>query len=161
MAGWALGVISYRSVVERRQQIGMLRAIGFQRSMVGVSFVIESLVVALLGVVSGCGLAIALSYNLISGGAIEENAEFPFFVIPWSTILFFVGTALIAAALLTWIPAGRDASVRIAEVLRYEYGADLPSADAHCEVAPHVGVASFYLDSSRSAAQCRYTISVG
>lgn len=116
----ALGVISYRSVVERRQQIGMLRAIGFQRSMVGVSFVIESLVVALLGVVSGCGLAIALSYNLITGGALDENVEFPSFVIPWSTMAFFVGTALIAAALLTWIPARRAAAVPIAEALRYE-----------------------------------------
>ena len=30
----ALGVISARSVVERRQQIGVLRAIGFRRRMV-------------------------------------------------------------------------------------------------------------------------------
>jgi putative ABC transport system permease protein len=30
----ALGVISARSVVERRQQIGVLRAVGFRRGMV-------------------------------------------------------------------------------------------------------------------------------
>lgn len=38
----ALGVISARSVVERRQQIGMLRAIGFRRSMVRDAFLLES-----------------------------------------------------------------------------------------------------------------------
>ena len=34
----ALGVISARAVVERRQQIGVLRAIGFRRRMIQVSF---------------------------------------------------------------------------------------------------------------------------
>ena len=38
----ALGVITARAVVERRQQIGVLRAIGFRRGMVQLSFLIES-----------------------------------------------------------------------------------------------------------------------
>src|SRR5918995_6004740 len=38
----ALGVIAARSVVERRQQIGMLRALGFQRGQVRLAFLIES-----------------------------------------------------------------------------------------------------------------------
>ena len=33
-----IGIISYRNVIERRQQIGMLRAIGFKKSMVTKSF---------------------------------------------------------------------------------------------------------------------------
>ncbi len=37
----ALGVISTRAVVERRQQIGMLRALGFQREMISWIFLIE------------------------------------------------------------------------------------------------------------------------
>ena len=36
----ALGVISARSVVERRQQIGVLRSIGFRRGMVEASFLL-------------------------------------------------------------------------------------------------------------------------
>jgi putative ABC transport system permease protein len=54
----ALGVISTRAVVERRQQIGMLRALGFQRKMVGWVFLIESSFVALLGIGLGAGLAL-------------------------------------------------------------------------------------------------------
>ena len=36
----ALGVIAFRSVVERRQQIGMLRAIGYQRGTLALSFLL-------------------------------------------------------------------------------------------------------------------------
>ena len=37
----ALGVITARAVVERRQQIGVLRAIGFRRRMVHIAFMPE------------------------------------------------------------------------------------------------------------------------
>ncbi|HUG15356.1 MAG TPA: FtsX-like permease family protein [Thermomicrobiales bacterium] len=116
----ALGVISFRSVVERRQQIGMLRAIGCQRGMVAASFLIESVMIATVGVVSGSILATILSYNLIIGGGIDDSVQFTTFVIPWSTILFFNAAAVIAAAAMTWAPARRAASVPIADALRFE-----------------------------------------
>lgn len=114
----ALGVISFRAVVERRQQIGMLRAIGYQRSMVAASFLLESLVVAGLGVLIGATLAIILTRNLMTSG--EMGVTFDRFVIPWSTVAFFIATALVASALMTWIPARKASSVPIAEALRYE-----------------------------------------
>ena len=49
----AVGVIAFRAVVERRQQIGMLRALGFQRGMVQSAFVIESAIVVVLGALAG------------------------------------------------------------------------------------------------------------
>ena len=49
----ALGVISARAVVERRQQIGILRALGFRRRMIQVSFLIESSFIALTAIVVG------------------------------------------------------------------------------------------------------------
>ncbi|MDQ3548997.1 MAG: FtsX-like permease family protein [Chloroflexota bacterium] len=116
----ALCVISFRSVVERRQQIGMLRAIGYQRNMVALSFLLESLVIAILGVVSGTVLALILSYNLINSEDFQEGAEFTGFVIPWGTVIFFVGASIIAAGFMTWVPARKAASVPIADALRYE-----------------------------------------
>ena len=116
----ALGVISFRSVVERRQQIGMLRAIGYQRGMVAMSFLLESLVIAGLGVISGTVLALILSYNLINADDFTEGQDFSGFVIPWGTVLFFVIASLIAAAIMTWVPARKASSVPIAEALRYE-----------------------------------------
>ena len=45
----AVGVIAFRSVVERRQQIGVLRALGFQRAMVSLSFLIETAFIVGMG----------------------------------------------------------------------------------------------------------------
>jgi putative ABC transport system permease protein len=114
----ALGVISFRAVVERRQQIGMLRAIGFQKNMVAASFLIEAMVVAGLGVVSGLTLGLILSRNLITSG--EIGSEFENFIIPWTQIGVLLTVALVAAALMTIIPSRNAASVPVADALRYE-----------------------------------------
>ncbi|MGH9176193.1 MAG: ABC transporter permease, partial [Vicinamibacterales bacterium] len=116
----ALGVISFRSVVERRQQIGMLRAIGYQKNMVALSFLLESLVIAAIGVLSGTILAVILSYNLVNSEDFQEGADFVGFVVPWGTIAAFVGASLVAAAIMTWVPARKASSVPIADALRYE-----------------------------------------
>jgi putative ABC transport system permease protein len=114
----ALGVISFRAVVERRQQIGMLRAIGFQKNMVAASFLIEAMVVAGLGILSGLTLGLILSRNLITSGDI--GSDFEGFIIPWTQIIVLLGLALGAAALMTIVPSRNAASVPVAEALRYE-----------------------------------------
>ena len=114
----ALGVISFRAVVERRQQIGMLRAIGFQKNMIAATFLIESLVVATLGVLSGLILGLILSRNLITSDDI--GADFENFIVPWGQIGIFLVIALVAAILMTIIPSRNAASVPVAEALRYE-----------------------------------------
>lgn len=117
----ALGVISFRAVVERRQQIGMLRAIGFKRNMVAASFLIESMVVASLGVLTGVALALALSWSLLTSETFAEGAgDLGGFIVPWGEISFFVALSLVAAAILTIIPARNASSVPIADALRYE-----------------------------------------
>ncbi len=60
----ALGVISTRAVVERRQHIGMLRALGFQRAMVQISFLLETACVAIGGAVLGVALGLQLARSL-------------------------------------------------------------------------------------------------
>ena len=114
----AVGVIAFRSVVERRQQIGMLRAIGYTRGTVALSFILESTFVAALGVLSGVGLAIWLSYFLIT------SDEFPTsdsgYAIPWFQIGLIATFAFFASLLMTIVPSRQAASVPIAEALRYE-----------------------------------------
>ncbi len=114
----ALGVISTRAVVERRQQIGMLRALGFQREMVSWSFLIESSFVALLGIGIGTGLALITAYNMINQMA--KDVPGMYFDMPWSTILVVVGLAYGMALLTTWLPAIQASRVTPAEALRYE-----------------------------------------
>jgi putative ABC transport system permease protein len=114
----AVGVISFRSVVERRQQIGMLRAIGYTRGTVALSFILESTFVAALGVLSGVGLAIWLSYFLITSDEFPTSESA--YVIPWFQIALISAFAFFASLLMTIVPSRLAASVPIAEALRYE-----------------------------------------
>ena len=99
----------------------MLRAIGYQRSMVSASFVIESVVVAGLGVITGTLLALTLSYNLLhSEGFSGTTAELGPFLIPWGQIGFFIALTLGAAIIMTYIPARSASSIPVADALRYE-----------------------------------------
>jgi putative ABC transport system permease protein len=114
----AVGVIAFRTVVERRQQIGMLRAIGYRRNTVALSFLFESSFVTLLGVLTGVGLAIWLSYFLITSNEFPTGAGG--FAIPWARIIFIGALAFVSSLVMTYIPSRQAASIPIAEALRYE-----------------------------------------
>lgn len=114
----AIGVIAFRTVVERRQQIGMLRAIGYKRSTVALSFLIESSFVTILGTLAGTVLGLFLAYFLVTSDSFP--AEDQKYYIPWAQVVFFVVVTLVASLLMTWIPARQAASVPTAEALRYE-----------------------------------------
>ncbi len=116
----ALGVIAFRSVVERRQQIGMLRAIGFQRSMVAASILVESSLITILGVVSGAVLGLLLSQKLVTSDYFVGTSGKVNFAIPWLDVVVFIVLSLAASLLLAYIPARQAARVPIAEALRYE-----------------------------------------
>jgi putative ABC transport system permease protein len=115
----ALGVIAFRTVVERRQQIGMLRAIGYSRRLVGLSFFLESSFIALTGIAMGVLLGSALSYNLLTSPEFTDGAELDFRV-PWLRLAIIVGIAYVASALMTLWPARSASRVSVAEALRYE-----------------------------------------
>jgi putative ABC transport system permease protein len=114
----AVGVIAFRTVVERRQQIGMLRAIGYKKSMVSLSFLLESSFVTVLGVLSGTLLGLWLAYFLVTGD--DFPAEDQRFYIPWVQIIFIGVLTIAASVLMTLIPSRQAASVPTAEALRYE-----------------------------------------
>ncbi|RLC93564.1 MAG: ABC transporter permease [Chloroflexi bacterium] len=114
----ALGVISTRAVVERRHEIGVLRAIGFQRRTVQLGFLLESSVVALLGVAIGVALALLLSHNVID--FLKGEIEGLEFTIPWVQTLVIAAIAYLAALLMTYLPARQASRIYPAEALRYE-----------------------------------------
>jgi putative ABC transport system permease protein len=114
----ALGVIAARSVVERRQQIGMMRALGFQRGQVRLSFLIESSFIALLGIGGGVVLGLGFSGTLIDN--IREGFPGMEYRVPWSALLVVVVAGYAASLLTTYLPARRASRVYPAEALRYE-----------------------------------------
>jgi len=114
----AVGVIAFRSVVERRQEIGMLRAIGFQRSSVALGLLLETSFIAILGIVSGIGLALLLCFNLF--GSEEMSTVDLALVIPWWQVILVAVFAYGASFLMTVVPARQASGIAIAEALRYE-----------------------------------------
>lgn len=116
----ALGVISLRAVVERRQQIGMLRAIGYKRSMVQLSFMLEAGFIALSGIILGLGLGLSFAANLFTSGEFGETAKGTSFTIPWAQVGLVTAFAFVAAMVMTYLPARAASHVAVAEALRYE-----------------------------------------
>ena len=114
----SLGVVSLRAVVERRQQIGVLRAIGYRRNMVQLSFLLESSFVVLLGVAIGVGLGTAISYLIVR--EIREDVETIRFTFPWLQIVIIVAVAYLFSLLTTFLPARQASRIYPAEALRYE-----------------------------------------
>ena len=114
----ALGVISTRAVYERRQQVGMLRALGYQRGMVGLSFMIESSFVSITGLLIGAITGVVLGDNLVTAffPQIGESAV----TIPWLQIGLVVLGAYAFSLLTTIAPAWQAARIYPADALRYE-----------------------------------------
>ena len=116
----ALGVISARAVVERRQQIGVMRAIGFRRGMVQGAFLIESSFIALTSIVVGTILGLILAYEIILDSRKQPSWSGMELVVPWGTLAVIFAVVYAVALLATLAPAFRAARVRPAEALRYQ-----------------------------------------
>ncbi|HVU67410.1 MAG TPA: FtsX-like permease family protein, partial [Ktedonobacteraceae bacterium] len=108
-----IGVIASRAVVERRQQIGMLRALGFSRALVWRSFLLETGFVVLLSLV----ISTTLAWWLVSQIAQATSQGFAIPLLP--TLGLLLGCCLISVV-CTFIPAQRASGILPAEALRYE-----------------------------------------
>jgi putative ABC transport system permease protein len=116
----ALGVISARAVVERRQQIGVMRAIGFQRRMVQLAFLLESSFVALTAIVVGTVLGLMLAWNIVDDQRQQPSWENMTLQVPWVNLLIIFVVVYAVALLATLAPAVRASRIRPAEALRYQ-----------------------------------------
>jgi putative ABC transport system permease protein len=114
----ALGLISLRVVVERRRQIGILRALGFKRHQIRVSMLLETGLIALLGIGLGNVLGLALARRVTEYLA----RQFPeiLFSVPWDQLLQISGGALLAALLMTVIPLVQIGRIEPATALTFE-----------------------------------------
>ena len=109
-----LGIISIRSVVERRKEIGVLRAIGYRKNMILWAFLLENSYVALLGILIGIVLGIDLGYAIATSPGSGLT-----FVIPWVSLLEIIAFSYGLAVLTTVGSSRRAARIPPAEALRY------------------------------------------
>ena len=109
----SISVIVSRAVVERRQQIGMLRALGFTRLHILGLFIVESSFIITVGLATGTSLGVWLAARIAS----QLYQNFPF---PLETVaLIFLGSYLISVICIA-LPARRASRIPPAEALRYE-----------------------------------------
>src|SRR5919204_2113361 len=110
-----LAVITMRAVVERRTQIGALRAIGFTRRMILSVFLLEIALIAVLGVGIGVALGIVFAYKIWA----VYFADIITFSVPWDRLLLIIGLASVASVASTAQPAVQASRLPPAEALRY------------------------------------------
>jgi putative ABC transport system permease protein len=112
-------ITMYAQVASRVREIGTLRALGFGRGTVLLSFLVESLVLAIIGAVAGCIFASmlgAVSFSTVNFSSFTE-IKFRFHFAPeiaaWAT-LFGIAMGLFGGLL----PAVRAARLPIAEATK-------------------------------------------
>ncbi|MFZ4814091.1 MAG: ABC transporter permease [Phototrophicaceae bacterium] len=105
------------ATLERRKQIGVLRAIGLKSRRVLGILLLENSIIALLGAGIGIGLS-ALNSALFSYIGIGEIIAIPFGSIP--TVIALVGAALAIAWASTFASANVVQGESVTTVLRYD-----------------------------------------
>ncbi|HVE94831.1 MAG TPA: FtsX-like permease family protein [Acidimicrobiales bacterium] len=112
-----LGVVMVRSVRERRRQIGMLRAMGFQSRVVRSTFLVEAGFIAVQGIALGVVLALVTSYQLLTKSETFGDQTIDF-AVPWTSITVLFVVALAASLIASATPANQAARIKPAVALR-------------------------------------------
>src|SRR5262245_2275833 len=109
----------YAAVARRSAEIGTLRVLGFSKSGILISFLIESLLLSLLGGVLGCLLVLPLNNFTTGIGSFVTFSEFTFdFRITPGIMLIGVVFALVMGVLGGLFPAASAARKEILTALR-------------------------------------------
>jgi ABC-type lipoprotein release transport system permease subunit len=112
-------ITMYAQVASRIREVGTLRALGFKRRSVLGNFLIESLLLSLLGAVAGCALAsflAATSFTTTNWSSFTE-IKFRFHFSPDIAVRATVFAALMGL-LGGLLPAARAARLQIAEAIK-------------------------------------------
>jgi ABC-type lipoprotein release transport system permease subunit len=112
-----LGVVMVRAVRERRRQVGVLRALGFQARVIRRAFRSQSAFIAAEGIILGAALAVVTDYLLFRNAPDFKAAHVPF-SIPWLNLALLLALTAVASLLATAWPARQAARLRPAVALR-------------------------------------------
>ncbi|MCQ4080507.1 ABC transporter permease [Streptomyces sp. RB6PN25] len=115
-----LGVVNTlaMSVFERRREIGMLRAIGLDRSRIKRMIRLEAVVISLFGAVSGVALGLFIAWA--TGRTISADLQAYVMVLPWGRIAIFLGLAALVGVLAAVWPARRAARLDVLDAIMTE-----------------------------------------
>lgn len=118
----ALGVVFALmiSVLQRRREMGLLRAIGAARGQVIRSVLAEACLMGIIGTAIGVGVGILLEWYVLNVVILEESGYlFPVYV-PWIGGLVIAAAAMVTATLAGLGPALYAVRQRIPDAIAYE-----------------------------------------
>jgi putative ABC transport system permease protein len=115
LIGAAIGLMNIMlvSVTERTREIGIRKAIGATPAVIRKQFLIEAIVICLIGGIGGIILGMAMG-NLI---AIQISGQF---IIPWLWLLSAIALCTLIGLLSGFYPAKKASKLDPVEALRYE-----------------------------------------
>jgi putative ABC transport system permease protein len=114
-ASIALMNIMMVSVTERTREIGVRKAIGASPSLIRMQFLIEAIVICIMGGVGGILLGITVG-NIVSSLISEDSS----FIIPWGWMLLGLVVCVSVGLLSGFYPAYKASKLDPIESLRYE-----------------------------------------
>ncbi|MHC2799793.1 ABC transporter permease [Corynebacterium sp. HMSC078A10] len=103
-----LGIVNTLTlgVIERRQEIGMLRAVGTQRRQIRTMITVESVQIALFGALMGILMGLGMGWSFIS---VLSDEGLDSATVPWMMLaVMFVGSGIVGVLAALW-PAQRAA----------------------------------------------------
>ncbi len=113
----AMGILALRAVVERRREIGMLRAMGFTEGKILSAFFLEFSFVTVLGLAIGTGLGLWIVYDLTTSSA-ASSAGATVLAIPGGLLALILLSAYGLSMLAIAVPSIRASQLPPAESVR-------------------------------------------
>jgi putative ABC transport system permease protein len=118
----ALGVVTALliSVLQRRQEMGLLRAIGASQMQIVRSVVAEAALMGVIGTAIGLIVGIPMEWYVLQVVLLEESGYLFAMYIPWVECLFISAAAILLATVAGLGPALYAVRQRIPEAIAYE-----------------------------------------
>ncbi|MBD3280357.1 FtsX-like permease family protein [Candidatus Dojkabacteria bacterium] len=111
-----LAIIVARSVQERKQQIGMLRSLGFQKRMILISFFMEATFITFLGILIGISMGTIGALNEFYIAFKDQDVE-PSFA--YTEVLIISGLVYLASLLFSLWPSIQASRLSPVEATNY------------------------------------------
>lgn len=118
----ALGVVTALliSVLQRRRELGLLRAVGATQVQVLKSVLAEAMLMGLLGTVLGFGLGLPMEWYLLDVVMREETGFVFDLLVPWKEALGIGAICVLTSTLAGLVPAIHAVRLRIPDAIAYE-----------------------------------------
>ena len=115
LIGAAIGLMNIMlvSVSERTREVGLIKAIGGKSQMVSRQFLLEAIIISMLGAIFGIilGIMVGNSFSLVLNTG---------FVVPWNWVIYGIVICTLVGLLAGLYPAMKAGRLNPIEALRYE-----------------------------------------